>query len=818
MRAQVAAGHDHEVPQTSRVETHRGARSEAAVRKAARTDDRSTRRRRRRRGTSAVAVAIWMTAGCSSTPRTAITASTPMTTAATPTTTATTPTTSAATPTTTAVIGTTSATVPASPSLTPLPDSMAVIGHSGATGYNSDPANPSRDATENSWATGTNPDVDSVYLHVLAINPAISGHNVNLARDGSDVQSLITQAQAAVQLDPQPDLVLVQTVDNDMRCDGRDDEFLPTYGARLDQALQVIEDGDPNAKVFVISQPGSVESYTNAVKDNLVAVHSQSGGGPCDVFDRAGNILAAGEASLESVLQRFFAMIASQCARHPNCRFDQARDHQLAIVSADITPDSNHYTVSGQHKVAAAVWDAMTSPDEPAAPSSSTACPNPDGGTRNRCRGDLPPGTYTTTAFEPTLTYTVGGGWSNMEDLPGNFLLIPPGGSLDGVNPMTSDFLGVYTSVVPPLPCVEQAAAPTVTTPQVYVDWLRAQPQLATTEPSTVTIGGLTGLQVDVSLVEDQACSDPAIAEAYGLVILGIGPSQLTHGVVPNYPLRLDLLADGQGVLAVELADAPNGGSRFPDWWTAAEPLLGTFHFTPDQTAITTTSSIALRAVGNDTLLADETANCADTAAAGGDTVATRRPKVMAKYVRVEMIELPMEQLFDDTGVPVEHSRAARHWWAAGRAACVAVAQRAASASESVVVSGAPPGPVRDKATIGFGDTNFRRLIGVPGDQLADVLGAWWLRAAHDDSHLRLQGPQPIVGGWGLPGSLRWRALSRRLPIEVRLTPYAGRWSVLELTPRRLTRPSRRYFRVGHDSLDAFVAGLSSFLASEHLG
>ena len=197
----------------------------------------------------------------------------------------------------------------------------------------------------------------------------------------------------------------------------------------------------------------------------------------------------------------------------------------------------------------------------------------------------------------------------------------------------------------------------------------------------------------------------------------------------------------------------------------------------------------------------------------------------MAKYVRVEMIELPFEELSDSPGTPAEHFRAARQWWAAGHAACAAVAQRAASASESGSASGlasgfapgAAPGPTGDEAAIGLGVTNFRRLVDVPGDQLADVLDAWWLRAAHDDGHLRLHSPQPIVGGWELTGSFRWRALSRRLPIDVRLLAYASRWSLLEVTPRRRTRPSRGYFRIGNESLDAFVAELSSFVSFDHV-
>ena len=62
---------------------------------------------------------------------------------------------------------------PADSAATPIayPDSVVVIGHSGATGYNADPTRRDEDATENAWATGTNPDVDSVCQRILAANP-----------------------------------------------------------------------------------------------------------------------------------------------------------------------------------------------------------------------------------------------------------------------------------------------------------------------------------------------------------------------------------------------------------------------------------------------------------------------------------------------------------------------------------------------------------------------------------------------------------------------------------------------------------------------
>jgi hypothetical protein len=65
------------------------------------------------------------------------------------------------------------------------PDSMAILGHSGATGEDSDPAKPHVEVRANSWATGTNPAVNSVYQRILAHNPKIAGHNANLARAGA---------------------------------------------------------------------------------------------------------------------------------------------------------------------------------------------------------------------------------------------------------------------------------------------------------------------------------------------------------------------------------------------------------------------------------------------------------------------------------------------------------------------------------------------------------------------------------------------------------------------------------------------------------
>ena len=84
----------------------------------------------------------------------------------------------------------TSAAAPLAAATPGYPRSMAVLGHSNATGEDSDPAQPHAVIRANSWATGTNPAVNSVYLRILANNPAIKSHDFNLAQPSATVDDL----------------------------------------------------------------------------------------------------------------------------------------------------------------------------------------------------------------------------------------------------------------------------------------------------------------------------------------------------------------------------------------------------------------------------------------------------------------------------------------------------------------------------------------------------------------------------------------------------------------------------------------------------
>ncbi len=173
----------------------------------------------------------------------------------------------------------------------------------------------------------------------------------------------------------------------------------------------------------------------------------------------------------------------------------------------------------------------------------------------------------------------------------------------------------------------------------------------------------------------------------------------------------------------------------------------------------------------------------------------------MAKSRRVDLIEIPTEQLSYLPGPHADRSAILGRWSGAWRGAVVAVGRPTAIAPTTGLVERVP-------STAGAGAATFRRMIEVPGCRLRAVLRAWWQQAEHEDGYLRLDVPRPVGDAWSLSGVFRRRLISRRLPVELLLSPYKGQWTLLELMPRRMTRPNRVYFRVGHRSLDWFEAAI----------
>ncbi len=197
----------------------------------------------------------------------------------------------------------------------------------------------------------------------------------------------------------------------------------------------------------------------------------------------------------------------------------------------------------------------------------ATASPSPSG------PPVVPAGTHTTTAFQPTTTYTVGDGWVNPIDAPDYFNLAV---ALDVNN-------GIHLFHNPQAlsqdnTCPAAAQAGVGTTAADLVKWIRSLPGLNVSQPVMVTVGGLPATQMDVSIHTSwtQTCS---FANGLPTVPLFYRPSQsLGWWVAGAEKLRLYLLdVPGQGTVVVDLDSFTGDG--FGDLLTTAAPVVKSLTF-----------------------------------------------------------------------------------------------------------------------------------------------------------------------------------------------------------------------------------------------
>jgi hypothetical protein len=177
---------------------------------------------------------------------------------------------------------------------------------------------------------------------------------------GTGVDDLEPQLQRLMQeADPLPDVVLVQSIDNDMKCDGTDATNYQPFGEALTEALAKVEQAIPGVDIFLVSQWGTVKNWTAYAAGNPSAVAENSGTGPCDVFTEDGKIRAAGVRSLQRIVDRYWVVVEKACASLPRCFTDRGAMQSMRINAEDVASDGNHLAIPGHAKMAAIAWRAF---------------------------------------------------------------------------------------------------------------------------------------------------------------------------------------------------------------------------------------------------------------------------------------------------------------------------------------------------------------------------------------------------------------------------------------------------------------------------
>jgi PKD repeat protein len=245
----------------------------------------------------------------------------------------------------------------ASASPPPLPNSMAATGDSLSQAASSG-GSLGADYPQNSWSTGSNATVNSHYLRLTALNPAISGQDHNLSVSGAKVADLNAQMQQVGALDP--DYVTVLIGGNDI-CTDTEQQMtsVATFRAQFEDAMATATAGAPDTRVLVGSIP-RVTGLWELFRGNWWARVIWSWGGICQSL--LANPTSTADADVQRrarVAQRnvdFNQVLHEVCAATANCLWDGWAVYDTPFTAGDVSGDYFHPSVQGQAKLAQVSW------------------------------------------------------------------------------------------------------------------------------------------------------------------------------------------------------------------------------------------------------------------------------------------------------------------------------------------------------------------------------------------------------------------------------------------------------------------------------
>jgi lysophospholipase L1-like esterase len=251
------------------------------------------------------------------------------------------------------------ATTAASAAITIYPSSMAATGASATTAYNTCPT-PGTNCPANSWATGTEAAVNSIYLRIRAVNPAIEGRAFNDAVAGSKMASLQAQVERAAE--QRAELVTVDMGSNDI-CTDTEAEMtsVASFEASFGAALSALTTRRPATRIAVASIP-NVHRLWRILHTSEAAVSAWNTRTICQsMLANPTSTLRADAARRNRVLVRIGELneaLAAVCARYANCRYDGDTAFRYQFEAGEVsTRDYFHPSVAGQASFAREEWE-----------------------------------------------------------------------------------------------------------------------------------------------------------------------------------------------------------------------------------------------------------------------------------------------------------------------------------------------------------------------------------------------------------------------------------------------------------------------------
>jgi lysophospholipase L1-like esterase len=230
-------------------------------------------------------------------------------------------------------------------SATKPPATMAALGDSITRAYNSSgpgcPSGPGLDCPKNSWATGTNPAVNSQLQRLEAMHPG-SVTAFNDAVSGARAVNLLAQATTAAAQDP--DYVTVEIGANDA-CASTPTP-LATFRSQVESALGTLVQGNPKVYIQMASIPdiNQLHSlFTNPPDQNALtrwAAFKVCQGLLANPLSTAAADVGR-RADFRAGVIAYNGALASACAEFKRCRYDGNAVFDSTFTRADVATVAN---------------------------------------------------------------------------------------------------------------------------------------------------------------------------------------------------------------------------------------------------------------------------------------------------------------------------------------------------------------------------------------------------------------------------------------------------------------------------------------------
>ncbi|MFI9594784.1 SGNH/GDSL hydrolase family protein [Nonomuraea sp. NPDC052265] len=234
----------------------------------------------------------------------------------------------------------------------PVPETMAALGDSISTGFNSCGWYVS--CAARSWAAGDNAEVGSHYLRLRRLDGTL--HRENFAVPGSTSADLLGQVNRAIEAKADYVTILIGAQD---ACKRTEREMTPValYRQRMDAALSALRAGMPQARVFIASVP-DLRRLWQVGKDNPLARTFWTIGKVCQTMlaDPASTKRADVErrARVRARVMAYNREAAQACeAMGPSCDTDEGAIFSFPFTLGHVSKwDFFHPNLAGQKALA----------------------------------------------------------------------------------------------------------------------------------------------------------------------------------------------------------------------------------------------------------------------------------------------------------------------------------------------------------------------------------------------------------------------------------------------------------------------------------